>query len=163
MMAFRDRSFMRRHRWLTSAIAVAITIVLLWLVMALLRPLPPHRVVMATGAEGGAYAAVGLRYRDILAHQGIQLRLLPTAGALENLAKLQDPHSGVSVSFLQAGTTSAEASPDLVSLGTISYEPLWFFCRSVLQNKGLEGLRGRRVSIGPEGSGTRALALRLLA
>lgn len=154
---------MRRHRLLASAIAVAIAMVLLWLVLALLRPLPPHTVVMATGPAGGAYAAVGVRYRDILAHEGIDLRLLPTAGALENLAKLQDPRSRVSVGFLQAGTTSAEASPDLVSLGTISYEALWFFCRKILQNQGLEGLRGRRLSIGPEGSGTRALALKLLA
>ena len=134
---------MRRHRLLASAIAVAIAMVLLWLVLALLRPLPPHTVVMATGPASGAYAAVGLRYRDILAHEGIDLRLLPTAGALENLAKLQDPRSRVSVGFLQAGTTSAEASPDLVSLGTISYEALWFFCRKILQNQGLGRFAGQ--------------------
>src|SRR5262245_18917990 len=40
-------------------------------------------------------------------------------------------------------------------------KPLWFFHRGVIT--GLEVLRGRKISIGPEGSGTRALALELLA
>jgi hypothetical protein len=44
----------------------------------------------------------------------------------------------------------------------VFYEPLWPFYRSELQGRGLEALRGRKVSIGPEGSGTRTLALELL-
>jgi TRAP-type uncharacterized transport system substrate-binding protein len=116
---------------------------------------------MATGPEGGAYHEVGKRYRDLLAHHGIQLRLRPTAGALENLTRLRD--SSVEVGFLQGGIASGEESPDLESLGTVFYEPLWFFTRGVIRGKGLEGLRGRKISIGPEGSGTRALALELLA
>ena len=42
------------------------------------------------------------------------------------------------------------------------YEPLWLFYRSELRGMGLEALRGRKISIGPEGSGTRVLALELL-
>src|SRR6266446_7379977 len=54
-----------------------------------------------------------------------------------------------------------EAS-ELESLGTVFYEPLWLFYRSELRGTGLDGLRGRKISIGPEGSGTRALSLELL-
>jgi TRAP-type uncharacterized transport system substrate-binding protein len=118
---------------------------------------------MATGPEGGAYHEVGRRYRELLAHHGIELRLLATAGALENLARLRDPRSGVGVGFLQSGITSEKESPDLESLGAVFYEPLWFFYRDVIPGKRLEALRGRKISIGPEGSGTRALALELLA
>jgi hypothetical protein len=50
---------------------------------------------------------------------------------------------------------------DVESLGTIFYEPLWFFYRSEI-GQDIQALRGRRVSIGPEGSGTRALALTLI-
>ena len=42
------------------------------------------------------------------------------------------------------------------------YEPLWLF-RRVEVGEGAQGLRGRRVSIGPEGSGGRALALQILS
>ena len=43
------------------------------------------------------------------------------------------------------------------------YEPLWFFHRGVLEGGSLEALRGQRISVGPEGSGTQALARELLA
>jgi len=68
----------------------------------------------------------------------------------------------VGAGFVQAGTTTAEESPDLVSLGTVFYEPLWLFHRGLDPSRGFADLRGKRVSIGPEGSGTRALSLRLL-
>jgi TRAP transporter TAXI family solute receptor len=135
----------------------------IWVAIIVLRPLPPRTVTMATGTEGGAYHEIGKRYRDILALHGITLFLIPTAGAVENLARLRDPRSGVDVSLVQGGLTSEKESPGLESLGTMFYEPLWFFHRGSLGDKGLEGLRGRRVSVGPEGSGTRILALELLA
>jgi len=102
-----------------------------------------------------------MQYRDILAQSGVKLQLLPTTGGLENLARLRDKKSGVSVGFIQGGTTTKKESPNLESLGTVFYEPLWFFYRSEIGG-GMQGLRGRRVSIGPEGSGTRALALELV-
>jgi hypothetical protein len=88
---------------------------------------------------------------------------LPTAGVLENLARLRDSRSKVDVGFLQVGITSEKESPDLESLGMVFYEPLWFFRRSSYQGRGLESLRGRKISIGPEGSETRTLTLELLA
>jgi len=48
----------------------------------------------------------------------------------------------------------------LESLGTVFYEPLWFFSR--ISGTRTEGLNGRRLSVGPEGSGTRTLVLELL-
>jgi uncharacterized RDD family membrane protein YckC len=48
-------------------------------------------------------------------------------------------------------------------LGTVSYEPTWLFYRGAAPGLHLEGLRGRKVSIGPEGSGSRAIALELLS
>ena len=123
--------------------------------------LPPRTVVMATGAEGGANHELGIRYRDILAQSGVKLQLLPTAGGLENLARLRDPKSGVGVGFIQGGTTNQKESPGVELLGTVSYEPLWFFRRSEI-GEGVQALRGRRLSIGPEGSGGRALALEIV-
>jgi hypothetical protein len=41
------------------------------------------------------------------------------------------------------------------------YEPLWLFRRSDV-TEGVQGLRGRRLSIGAEGSGGRALALQII-
>jgi len=155
--------YYRTHRLKFIAIMAAFAIVVLWVVVAALRPMPPHTLTMATGPEGGAYHEFGKRYRDILAHDGIELRLLPTAGAMENLAQLHDSQSGVDVGFLQSGITSGQKSPELESLGTVFYEPLWFFYRDVYLGKGIEVFQGKNISIGPEGSGTRELTLILLA
>jgi TRAP transporter TAXI family solute receptor len=131
-------------------------------VFLLLPTLPPRSIVMATGPTGGAYAELGRRYREILARSGVDVKLLPTSGDFANLAELRDPHSGVSVSFIQGGTTTQEESPELVSLGAVFFEPLWLFHQRELDLDGLNGLRGRKVSIGPEGSGSRVLSLELL-
>ena len=88
---------------------------------------------------------------------------MPSVGAVENVARLRDPKSGVSVGIIPSGITNAQQSPDLVSLGTLFYEPLWLFHRASEGMKRHEDLSGRTISIGPEGSATHALAVEFLA
>jgi TRAP-type uncharacterized transport system substrate-binding protein len=123
--------------------------------------MPPRKIVMATGPEGGAYSEVGKLYRAALGDD-VEVRLVQTAGSLESLALLLDPHSGVSVALIQGGTVGAEDTSELESLGTLFYEPLWWFHRNEVREVGVAGLLGRKISIGAEGSGTRALALELI-
>jgi len=159
------RDYFRTHRLhlvIVLLVVVVLVVAVLWTAIAALSPMPPHTVTMATGPEGGAYYEIGKRYRELLALQGIELRLLPTAGSVENLAQLRDPRSNVQIGFLQSGMTSRKQSPGLESLGTVFYEPLWFFYRTEYRAKGIQGLRGKKISIGPEGSGTRLIALKLL-
>jgi len=161
---FRDYIRTSRFRIIIAVIAVAVlAVAVLWAVAAYLRPMPPRILTMATGPEGSAYQKFGKRYQVILARDGVELRLQSTAGAIENLARLRDQDSNVEVGFLQSGITSEKESPDLKSLGTLFYEPLWFFYRN--QNRGnvIQNLRGKKISIGTEGSGTRELALKLFA
>jgi TRAP-type uncharacterized transport system substrate-binding protein len=146
-------------RYLTVAATLAI---LLGAGVFVAESLPPRTIAMATGAEGGANYELGIRYREILAREGVKLQLQPTTGSIENLRQLRDSKSGIGVGFIQGGTTTRKESPQLESLGTIFYEPLWRFRRAEI-GSGVEGLRGRRLSIGPEGSGGRALALQILS
>ena len=169
MKDLRDRIRVRsRTVKFAFAAAGAVALGAMFWGISVLNPLPPRTVTMTTGSEGGAYHELGKRYRKILARSGVELRLLASEGGIENLRRLSDPKSGVSVGFMQGGATGDSERVDLVSLGTVSYEPLWFFVRR--GNPGrkpdvrvLERLRGKRISIGPEGSGTRVLAVTLLA
>jgi TRAP-type uncharacterized transport system substrate-binding protein len=145
-------------RFLAVAGAVAIFFGAGWFIVT---TLPPRELVMATGAEGGANYELGIRYREILAKEGVKLQLQRTSGSLENLRNLRDPRSQVSVGFIQGGTTTSKEAPELESLGTVFYEPLWLFRRGEV-GEGVQALRGRRLSIGPEGSGGRALALQII-
>jgi len=151
-----------RNNW--PAITITVTVVAIFIVaLVTLRNMPPRMIVMATGSEGGSFYDVGERYRAALASAGVEVRLVPTAGSAENLALLLDPNSGVNVGLVQGGTIGAEASSKLESLGTLFYEPLWLFHkREVGNTKGHLDLRGRRISVGSLGSGTRELTLELL-
>jgi hypothetical protein len=68
----------------------------------------------------------------------------------------------VDVGFLQGGTSSSSEAPNLLSLGSISYSPLWVFYRSDETFDDPSQLRGKRIAIGPEGSGSRKFWLDLL-
>jgi TRAP-type uncharacterized transport system substrate-binding protein len=116
---------------------------------------------MATGPEGGGYYEIGKEYQEALARSGVQLKLVATAGSLENLALLRNPGSGASIALVQGGSIGSDRR-DLESLGTLFYEPLWSFYRGTLDHTTLAALRGHKVSIGPVGSGSRALLLQLL-
>jgi TRAP transporter TAXI family solute receptor len=153
----------RPTSWLSIAAGTLILFAIFVVTVAWMGPLPPKVVIMSTGSPGGTYDTFAQRYTAILARSGIVLRLVASGGGIENLARLNDPHSGVMVAIVQSGLTSETQSPDLESLGTLFYEPLWFFSRSANLGTRLEGLHGKKVSVGPEGSGTRALAVQFLA
>jgi TRAP transporter TAXI family solute receptor len=125
-----------------------------------LRPAPPTAIVMSTGAAEGAYARYGQRYAEVLARNGIQVVLLPSAGAVENLERLAKGE--VDVGFVQTGLATDAQRKQLVSLGSLYFEPLWVVHRGEEPIERLTQLKGKRIGIGSAGSGTRALALKLL-
>lgn len=130
-----------------------------------IRPAPPNHFVLSSGATGGAYESFALRYRDVLTRYGVDLQLQPSAGAMENLQRLQA--GDVDAAFLQGGVVTAkdDDSGEIVSLGTLYPEPLWIFYRAGLSQQPLTrltDLHGKRIAIGAPGSGTRELALTLL-
>ncbi len=122
----------------------------------------PDHLVMTTGFEGGAYAIFGERYRQILAREKIRLELLPSSGSIENLKRLNDKSYRVDAGFVQGGSNSSSEANALVSLGSIGYAPLWVFYRSQETLNYLSELKGKRIAIGPEGSGARKFAIELL-
>jgi TRAP transporter TAXI family solute receptor len=124
-------------------------------------PAPPSSLKMATGSPEGAYHAFGQRYREILARDGVALEIVPTAGSVENLRLLQAA-DGVDIAFVQGGVGDPEQSPELVSLASVFYEPLWVFLRAEGQPWKLRDLAGKRIAIGSEGSGVQRLAIDLL-
>jgi TRAP-type uncharacterized transport system substrate-binding protein len=141
--------------------AALVTIALIVLALTLTRPLPPRTVVMATGPEGGAYQAIGQRYREIFAGHGVELEFKTTHGSVDNVELLRDPGSGVSVALVQSGITNADESPGLISLGTLFHEPFWLFS-AVGPLETPKALQEMRVSLGRQGSGTYRLGRKVM-
>ena len=124
------------------------------------QPAPPLHFVMATGAADGVYDYYGRIYRDLMAREGIEVTLVETAGSIANIDLLNQKKADIA--FVQGGTRSDEGDTPLRSLASLYLEPIWLFVRKDLPAGKLADLRGRRVAVGAEGSGTRSLALQLL-
>jgi TRAP-type uncharacterized transport system substrate-binding protein len=161
MSILKSEQVNRRLLSILAIIVATLTAVGIWLAFSLFRPTPPRIVIMAVDSEGSFDAEVGKRYREIFARDGIDLRLVPSVGAVDSLARLRDPKSGISIAIIPGGIANREKSPRLVSLGTLFYEPLWLFANHHLETH--EQLRNQRISIGPEGSASHKLALEFLA
>ncbi|UCG11074.1 MAG: TAXI family TRAP transporter solute-binding subunit [Deltaproteobacteria bacterium] len=125
-------------------------------------PAPPDHIVIGTGSESGAYYKFGQAYREILKQNGVELEVRLTAGSVENIRLLEAKSGGVEVAFVQGGTGALAQSDDIVSLGSLFFEPSWIFHRPDIAVSRLSDLQGLRVAVGAEGSGTRVLAMHLL-
>ncbi len=127
------------------------------------QPAPPNSLTIATGRSDGAYFAYATRYAQELAKEGITLNIKETRGSIENVSLLADDNKDVQVAFVQSGVTNAADFPELHGLGSLYFEPLWVFVRTGSGIVKINQLVDKRVAIGAQGSGTRAVAKRILA
>jgi TRAP-type uncharacterized transport system substrate-binding protein len=142
----------------------------LMLVWWLADPPPPKRILMATGTEGGSYQMLAKKYVDYFAKKGVILELVPSRGAQENIARLSDRKDPVQAAFVQAGIHNPSGIAGILSLGSVAYEPIWFFYRGSgleiskfhFYGERLKKLLSMKTSIGEVGSGTHSQALNIL-
>lgn len=161
MAKIRDEDSHMELLWIFGP-AVLLAGIALFIAYQFVDPAPPKRIAIATGGPNGAYYAYAERYRDILARDGVTLDILQTDGSVENIELLETPESGVDVAFVQGGTGEYASGDSLRSLASLYFEPLWIFMSKDAALRRAGDLVGKRISIGPEGSGTRALVLELM-
>ena len=127
-----------------------------------IEPPPSKLIKISTGAKTGAYYNYAQRYASELKKHGIQLDILDSSGSVQNLARLNDPKSRVSLAFIQTGVGDQQTSPDLESLASVAYEPVWVLSKPDKSINQLIDAKGKRVAIGTDGSGSQPVALSLL-
>ena len=143
-------------------VAVLFIVSIVSLALVYFIPAPPSKVVMATAFKGASFEYYGRQYRDIFARSNVKLELRETAGGVENVALLQDPKSGVQIAFVTGGVSDGKHAPGILSLGTVYNQPYWIFYSSTKPLDRLSQLKGKRIAVGPEGSGTRLSAEKIL-
>ena len=145
------------------ALPVLLLIAVVALVLYVVHPGPPATFVMSTATPGSPYYRYAERYREVFRRNGVTLEIRASEGSSSNLKMLSDRASGVDAAIVQGGIASAKDTPGLLSVGRIAYEPLWVFYSGSTRLDRLTDLKGKRILVGPAGSGTSSLALRLLA
>jgi TRAP transporter TAXI family solute receptor len=135
-----------------------------WLIAAKL--MTPTSLTILTGPEGSGTHADALRYQALLERRGVRTTVEATDGSVENLRRLVR-EGGNQIAFAEVGLEKAVDEPELeeklVSLGSVSVQPLWLFVRRGLEVDEEADLEGRRVVLGAAGSGTRVFAGAILA
>ena len=145
-----------KYLWyLTIGILVAAVVITYFTISNL-----PDTLKIAAGQPGSYFYETAEIYKKDLAKQGVKLEIIESKGAADSLTLLRE--GKVDIALSHGGLTTKQESPDLVSLGSISYEPLWVF-----QRKGtkpiydLSQLKGMKVATGQEGTGVEVIAKRL--
>ncbi len=149
-------------RLIVGLAALAAVIGVSLIVLEYLVPSPPSSVTIATGRKGTTFDYFGERYRARFASAGVELNVRETAGALENFKLLRDPKSNIQIAFTTGGISNRTQAPELRSMGLISNVPFWIFYSSSQSLDSLTQLKGKRIAVGPEGSGARYDAERVL-
>lgn len=139
-------------------------------------PAPGVVVPLGTGAITGVYLPVGVALcRVVNQHRretGLRCAATLSEGSVANVAALRDGTFGLAIvqSDVQAaalaGTGAFAAEGPYAGLEAVTGlypEPLTLVARADAGVAGVEDLAGKRVWLGPEGSGTRELAERLVA
>ena len=152
------KKLLKKDALISILMSVALLVGAFTLAFQFVDPAPPKTLSISAGSTEGAYYSYALKYKEHLAKQGITLEIHSSAGATENLQRLLSEE--VDLAFVQGGLAK-EDSP-LQSLGSLYFEPVWIFHQQTLAIKHLSALKGKKVAIGPDGSGTASLARVLL-
>jgi TRAP transporter TAXI family solute receptor len=148
-------------------LAALVIVIVFAVAIRYVAPPPPKALKFAAGARDGFYYEDATAYKNALARDGVDVTLVETQGALDNLHLLIDKPDAVDVALVQGGLTGELPDNDnakrLVAIAGLFYEPAWVLLRPGLRISHISDLKRRRVAIGLAGSGTRVLALQLLA
>ncbi len=153
---------------LRDALIVGLPILLIlagaaWFLKRFVDPAPPTTFVISAATRGSPYYRHAERYQATFRRNGVNLEIRESGGSFDNLKALSNPATGVQAGFVQGGLASTKDAPGLQSAGRIAYEPLWVFHAGGAPLERLSDLKGKRILVGPQGSGTSGLAMRLLA
>ncbi len=134
-----------------------------WLAQRFIHPAPPDSIVMLAGPKESGYYTLAERYAKIIARSGVKVQVVETEGAKDNLLRLANPKIRADVGFVLGGLTDGVEIGNLRSLGSVFVQPILVFYRGTQPVELLPQLAGKRIAIGPEGSGTHILAMKFLA
>lgn len=142
------------YRWIAGII-----LIVGFLMAFITDPLPPQRIKVYT------YSDFPINETEQLRALGFDVEIVPTQGSLENARRLKDSKDLTNIALIQGGALTNEEVEGFESLGSIAFEPVWTFYRKSLRihPTRLSELRGLRIGIGPNLSGSKVVARKLFA
>jgi len=149
--------------------ALFVTVALVALFPACERPAPadkPARVVvrLATGPRGGGFFPLGEQVAGALGAlmPNVEIKTFVSSGAVSNLESVQRGEADLGFTFSDVAYIAFNGQLDdnpvpfdrLRGIAVLQLTPISLVARADAPIRGLADLRGRRVAVGPLGSGT---------
>lgn len=149
-----------KYKFLTVSIPILLLIVAsFYITSQFIQPAPKKELVIATGSTSGNYYTTALAYQALLKEEGIDVKILNTAGSVENLELLKQKKADIA--FVQNGIAGNQHNVEL--LASIYYEPLWIFYKNDKYKMDyVIELIGRTIAVGQSQSGTEHLSRMIL-
>ena len=146
---------------ITTAAIIVVALVASVTAYIFLNTAAPRSLTITSGPSGSNFQRYAERYQKILAREGVTLKILPSDGSSDNLKRLADPKAKVDIGFVLGGEAEKKSYDSLMSLGSVSLQPLMVFYTGKPRQL-LSEFKGKHLNIRPEGSGTNNLALEIL-
>jgi len=146
-------------------LGIAVICAVLVVTLVIMKPAAPDKLILLTGPENGAYHAMGERLANELRQRGLETEIRVTGGGFDNLGLLAaDPNGTVAFapSNMENVVDDSVDTDDLVSLGSIAWEPFWLFYRAEHEISDVPDLAGLAVSTGPSGTVVNFIATEML-
>ena len=157
--------YQRKWLYIRLPVAALATAAIAWLWLYV-YPMPPDNLSITTAGADGAYYSQGLRYAQNFAAHGITLNVQTSEGSQENLERLRSTSGPSDLALMQGGFGYLGAAAEkrelsrVETLANVNIEAVWIFSvnRTITS---LDQLNGLKIAVGPEGSGSRRVALKL--
>ena len=117
---------------------------------------------ISAASAGSPYYDLAMRFKEQVEKKGVKLEVRESQGPSTTSRLLKDDGADVQAGIVQGGLSNHINSPQLFSMGRLLTEPVWIFYRGTQTIDHITQLKGKRILIGPEGSGTSSLAKKLL-
>ena len=142
--------------------AVLLCAAAVWFTLGYVKPAPPSDFAISTASSGSPYYDLAVRFKEQVEKKGVKLKVIESQGSFDNLKALKDDKADVEAGIVQGGLSNHIDAPQLLSMGRLLTEPVWIFYRGAQTIDHVTQLKGKRILVGPEGSGTSYLAKKLL-
>jgi len=144
----------KRPGRLWNEFSIAVVAVVFIVALIIIQPAMPDRIVLLTGPDDSTYHHLGTQYAEQLRKDGLEVEVVETAGAFDNLQRLAGGEVAVALapSIGERFEDTGIESSDLVALASVGLQPVWLFHRSDAEIERIPDLKGRSVAAGGTGS-----------
>lgn len=133
------------------------------LIVIYLKPFPSRHIYFATYYPNSDWAQLAEKSASLLEKDGIDVSVIHTNGALDNIARLSHLNDQANAGYTYGFATKKEELSGIYSLGSVAYEPVWILYNKnrIGEIKSLSALAQYRVGLGPLKSGSYQIAKKI--